>query len=93
MNPEEIERHLQSIGKAKFIIYYEAFRDLPLRDVQDLLERSEGLTRNGTAIRYSNAQALFRSNADLKEALRMVANAQIAQHLRQEARRILMELE
>ena len=93
MTPEQIDRCLQSIGKAKFIIYYEKFRDLSLHEMQDLLEHKEGLTRGGTEIRYRNAQTIFRSKADLMEALRMLTIAQIDSRLRQRARRILEELE
>ena len=93
MTPEQIDRCLRSIGKAKFIIYYERFRDLSLHEMQDLLEHREGLSRDGSRIRYTYAQSIFRSKADLEEALRMITTARIDSSLRQKARRILEELE
>lgn len=88
-----VERLVNTIGKQIFMEHYEDFRDLSMNEMQDLLEREKGYARGGTARRYGSAQQLFRDTDDLREAMRIIANANIPTKARQKARRILDELE
>lgn len=74
MTDAELERALQSIGKAAFVLHYDLLSDLRNRRkirIQELVART-GYAESGAATRVNRAEAIISASRE-SDAMRIIA--------------------
>jgi len=92
MDDVQLDRSLQSIGKACFVKYFELFSDSKLKDhdLIDLLMKHEGYKESGALTRVSQSRRIIREGR-AKDALKIISGSgRVPEEVRKQAHLLML---
>ena len=95
MNDEQLERSLQSIGKACFVRYFLRFSDEPMsnEDLIELLMRKENYMESGCITRVTQARRIIASERGVDALLIVASSARVPGEVSTAASRLALNLQ
>lgn len=87
-----IQRQLNSVGKAIFVNYYYYFSDSNYYSTEDIIKIiKENYSNKSKKSRISHAHMIFNNNLNV-EALKIILKSKVPEEIKQQAQNILEEI-